>query len=101
MAKKKEEVSAGKISIDELRKIVNKKAGQEVSFDLLQESPTEVSDWISTGSRWLDSVIARGKLAGIPVGKVSKWIQIKVELRGYKTTFEELQIINETFKPSV
>lgn len=36
----------------------------------------------------------------IPVGKVSKWIQVKVELRGYKTTFEELQIINETFKPS-
>ncbi len=73
MAKKKEEsVPAGKVSIDELRKIINKKAGQEVSFDLLQESPTEVTDWISTGSRWLDSIVCRGKLAGIPVGKISE-----------------------------
>ncbi len=72
MAKKKEETAAGRISIDEMRKMINKKAGQEVTFDLLQESPTEVTDWIPTGSRWLDSIVCRGKLAGIPVGKISE-----------------------------
>ncbi len=70
MAKRKEDTGVGKISIDDLRKMINKKAGQEVTFDLVEESPTQVVDWISTGSRWLDSIICRGKLAGIPVGKV-------------------------------
>ena len=30
----------------------------------------EVKDWIQTGSRWLDSIVCRGQLSGIPVGKV-------------------------------
>ena len=50
---------------------VLKKAGQEVSVDLADpNNPTTVKQWIPTGSRWLDSIICRGKLAGIPVGKV-------------------------------
>ena len=63
---------AGKISISDMRKLINKKANAQVAFSLMDENPTEVKDWISTGSRWLDSIISRGQLAGIPVGKVSE-----------------------------
>ena len=70
MAKQKNK--AGKLSISDMRKLINKKAGTEVAFDLTSDNPTEVSDFIPTGSRWLDSIICRGKLAGIPVGKVTE-----------------------------
>lgn len=60
----------GKLNISEMRNLINKKAGMEVAHNLTQDNPTEVKDWIPTGSRWLDSIIARGQLAGIPVGKV-------------------------------
>jgi len=72
MAKNKNKESAGKVSIDQLRELLNKKSGREVAFDLQEDNPTEVTEWISTGSRWLDSIICRGKLAGIPVGKVTE-----------------------------
>tara|TARA_Y100001938_G_scaffold142918_1_gene214912 strand:+ start:1352 stop:2461 length:1110 start_codon:yes stop_codon:yes gene_type:complete len=71
--------STGKLSMEEMRKLVNKKAGMNVAFDLKEENPTEVTQWIPTGSRWLDSIICRGKLAGIPVGKV-------VEIAGLEAT---------------
>lgn len=35
------------------------------------------------------------------VGEKSKWIQVKVELRGRDIAIEEMQVINETHKPSV
>ena len=60
------------VSIDEMRKIINKKAGITVAHNLKDENPTEVKEWIPTGSRWLDSIICRGKLAGIPVGKITE-----------------------------
>ena len=63
---------AGKISMDDIRSSINKAAGQEVAFDLRETNPTEVTQWIPTGSRWLDSIICRGKLAGIPVSKISE-----------------------------
>tara|TARA_R100000388_G_scaffold84304_1_gene63319 strand:- start:164 stop:1276 length:1113 start_codon:yes stop_codon:yes gene_type:complete len=65
-------VKTGRLSMDEMRKMINKKAGAEVAHNLNQENPTEVTDWIPTGSRWLDSIICKGKLAGIPVGKVTE-----------------------------
>ena len=71
MANKKAK-GAGKLSIDEMRKMVNKKAGRAAAWDLQKSNPTEVNEFISTGSRWLDSIICRGKLAGIPVGKVTE-----------------------------
>ena len=72
LAKKK---SAGRLTMDQMRKLINKKAGQEVSVDLADPiNPTTVKQWIPTGSRWLDSIICRGKLAGIPVGKVSEML---------------------------
>tara|TARA_R110000787_G_scaffold2353_13_gene9429 strand:- start:2367 stop:3425 length:1059 start_codon:yes stop_codon:yes gene_type:complete len=50
--------------------MINKKAGISVAHNLTEQNPTEVKEWIATGSRWLDSIVCRGKLAGIPVGKV-------------------------------
>ena len=67
MAKRKR---LGKLNLDEMRTLINKKAGTTVAYDLKEDNPTEVSDWIPTGSRWLDSMICRGKLSGIPVGKI-------------------------------
>ena len=55
-----------------MRATINKRAGHTVAHDLTQDNPTEVKDWIATGSRWLDSIVCRGKLAGIPVGKVTE-----------------------------
>ena len=68
MARKSKKL--GRLSINEMRNLINKKAGTEVAFDLTKDSPTQVKEWISTGSRWLDSIICRGQLAGIPVGKI-------------------------------
>ena len=44
-----------------------------------KDNPTEVKEWIPTGSRWLDGIICRGKLSGIPVGKI-------VEIAGLEST---------------
>ncbi len=71
MAKKQTE-QVGKISISDMRALINKANGKVVAYDLQEDNPTEVTDWIPTGSRWLDSIICRGKLAGIPVGKISE-----------------------------
>lgn len=79
MARSKKSNGAGKLSITQMRDLINKKAGQNVAHDLKEENPTEVKDWIPTGSRWLDSIICRGRLAGIPVGKV-------VEIAGLEAT---------------
>lgn len=62
----------GKIDIEAMRKLVNKKTGLDVAHDLTKENPTSVKQWISTGSRWLDSIVCRGKMAGIPVGKITE-----------------------------
>ena len=64
--------AAGKLSMADMRKLINKRAGMTVAHNLNEENPTEVTDWIPTGSRWLDSIICKGKLAGIPVGKVTR-----------------------------
>ncbi len=70
MAKSKSK--AGKISIDGLRSLINKTSGVECAHNLNQANPTEVKEWVPTGSRWLDSIICRGQLAGIPVGKFTE-----------------------------
>jgi recombination protein RecA len=76
MAKNKK---AGKLSIADMRKLINKKAGINVAHNLNEGSPTIVKDWIPTGSRWLDSIICRGQKAGIPMGKI-------VEVAGLEST---------------
>ena len=61
------------MGIKDLKDLLNKKMGVNVAHDLTQDNPTEVKDWIPTGSRWLDSIICKGKVTGIPVGK---WTEI-------------------------
>jgi recombination protein RecA len=70
MAKKA--TKAGRVDMHDLMKLVNKKAGRNVAHDLTGDNPTSVKEWIPTGSRWLDSIICKGKIAGIPVGKVTE-----------------------------
>ena len=72
MAKKKND-TPGKLSLDNIRDLLNKKAGMTVARHLKSgENPTNVKEWIPTGSTWLDSIICRGKRAGIPVGKITE-----------------------------
>ena len=79
MARKAKEAKAGRVSLQDLMSLVNKKAGRNVAHDLTGENPTQVKEWIPTGSRWLDSIVCKGQVAGIPVGKVS-------ELAGLEST---------------
>tara|TARA_Y100000310_G_scaffold324523_1_gene386467 strand:+ start:605 stop:1729 length:1125 start_codon:yes stop_codon:yes gene_type:complete len=62
----------GKLSSADIIKLLNKKAGRSIAYSLAKDNPTEVKEWISTGSRYLDSIICRGQLAGIPVGKITE-----------------------------
>ena len=78
MARKKRN-TAGKMSMDDIRQSINKRAGMNVAHNLEEDNPTEVTDWIPTGSTWLDAVICKGQRAGIPVGKV-------VEIAGLEST---------------
>ena len=61
------------MGIKDLKDLLNKQMGGNFAHDLTKENPTEVKDWIPTGSRWLDSIICKGQVAGIPVGK---WTEI-------------------------
>ena len=76
---RKTQVKPGRVAMQDLMKIVNKKAGRNVAHDLTGSNPTQVKEWIPTGSRWLDSIICRGRVAGIPVGKIT-------ELAGLEST---------------
>jgi recombination protein RecA len=73
MAKKKTNDTPGKLSLDNIKDLLNKKAGMTVARHLNSgDNPTNVKEWIPTGSTWLDSIICRGKRAGIPVGKITE-----------------------------
>jgi recombination protein RecA len=72
MSRKTKEIKAGRVNLKDLMKIVNKKAGRNVAHDLTGTNPTSVKEWIPTGSRWLDSIVCKGQVAGIPVGKVTE-----------------------------
>jgi len=78
MAKRKKS-TAGKLSIDAMRQMINKSAGMDVAHNLEEDNPTDVKEWIPTGSTWLDSIVAKGKKGGIPIGKVT-------ELAGLEST---------------
>ena len=62
----------GNLSSKDILKLINKKAGRTIAFTGDQENPADVRDWIPTGSRWLDSIICRGQVAGIPVGRCTE-----------------------------
>ena len=75
----------GRLNLKEMRNLVNKKAGTEIAFSLSGENPTDVKKWIPTGSRWLDSIVCKGKLAGVPLGKV-------VEIAGQERTVQDTPV---------
>ena len=55
----------------DLIKSLNKDHGQRVAYNLsVDESPTHVNRWISTGSRQLDYIIANRKDGGHPEGRI-------------------------------
>jgi len=62
----------GSLSSKDILKLINKKAGRQIAFTGDEENPANIKDWIPTGSRWLDSIICRGQLAGIPVGRCTE-----------------------------
>tara|TARA_Y100000034_G_scaffold17707_1_gene19484 strand:- start:24 stop:1139 length:1116 start_codon:yes stop_codon:yes gene_type:complete len=78
MAKRKKS-TAGSMSTDDMRKLINSQAGMDVAHNLEEDNPTDVKEWIPTGSTWLDSIVCKGKKGGIPIGKV-------VELAGLPST---------------
>ena len=51
MAKKKEK--AGRLSIDQMRKLINKKAGQEVSIDLADDNNPTIVKQPAANPIWL------------------------------------------------
>ena len=85
MARKKAS-KAGRVDMQDLMKIVNKKAGQNVAHNLTGDNPTAVKEWIPTGSRWLDSIIAKGQVAGIPVGKITEIAGLEATGKSYMAT---------------
>ena len=79
----RKKTKAGKLSLDDMRSLINKKAGMNVAHNLQDANPTEVKEWIPTGSRWLDSIICRGQLSGVPVGKVVEIAGLEASGKSY------------------
>ena len=65
-------IKPGGLSTKDIIASLNKSSGGVVAYNLGEENPTEVKEWIPTGSRWLDSITCKGRYAGIPVGKISE-----------------------------
>ena len=80
---RKAKPKAGRVDMQDLMKLVNKKAGRNVAHDLTGDNPTSVKEWIPTGSRWLDSIICKGQVAGIPVGKVTEIAGLEATGKSY------------------
>ena len=75
--------TTGRLSIADMKKLVNKSAGANVAFSLKDENPTEVNEFIPTGSKWLDGIIRRGKWGGIPVSKISEIAGLEATGKSY------------------
>ena len=82
MAKTKQKVT-GRLSIADMKKLINKKAGTNVAFSLSEDNPTEVNQFIPTGCKWLDGIVKRGDWGGIPVGKVSEIAGLEATGKSY------------------
>jgi len=81
--KKKDKETKGRVSIQQMRDILNKKAGAVVAYSLEESNPTDVDEWIPTGSRWLDSIICKGKISGIPMGKIVELAGLEAAGKSY------------------
>lgn len=75
MAKKEKTVEIEVPSVgdftDDLIKSLNKEMGQRVAYNLsVDEAPTIVKRWVSTGSKQLDYIISNRKNGGLPEGRI-------------------------------
>jgi len=77
---------AGKLDLNSMKSLINKTTGMNVAHSLEEDNPTAVKDWIPTGSRWLDSIICKGKMAGIPVGKVTEIAGLSASGKSFMAT---------------
>ena len=77
---------AGKLDLNSMKSLLNKTTGLNVAHSLEEDNPTAVKDWIPTGSRWLDSIICKGKMAGIPVGKVTEIAGLSASGKSFMAT---------------
>jgi recombination protein RecA len=68
-------------NLQALKDMLNKKA--EISYNLGENDPSTVTEWIPTGSRWLDNIIKQGTRAGIPVGKISEIAGLEATGKSY------------------
>lgn len=55
-----------------LIKNLNKSLGIEGAYNLNENDPISVKEWIPTGSRYLDSIICKGRWGGYPIGRVTE-----------------------------
>lgn len=62
----------GKLGVKGIATVLNKKMGMTVAQTMDGTNPSQVTDWIPTGCTWLDGIICRGKVAGIPVGRITE-----------------------------
>jgi len=62
----------GKLGVKGIATVLNKKMGMTVAQTMDGQNPSQVTDWIPTGCTWLDGIICRGKVAGIPVGRITE-----------------------------
>lgn len=82
----KRKAKPGQVSLSEIQTFLNKKAGRVVAHSLQEENPTKVTEWVPTGSRWLDSIVCKGEYAGIPVGKISEIAGLEATGKSYMAT---------------
>ena len=82
----KKSLKPGVLNLDNVRSALNKKAGRPIAHSLKDENPTDVKEWIPTGSKWLDAIICKGQSAGIPVGKVVEIAGLEATGKSYMAT---------------
>ena len=71
MAKKKSSPPGTADFTADLIKSLNKDHGARIAYNLaVDDSPTHVDNWISTGSKQLDYIIAARPNGGLPVGRI-------------------------------
>ena len=73
----------GKLGVKGIATVLNKRMGMTVAHTMTDTNPSEVSDWIPTGCTWLDGIICRGKVAGIPVGRITEIAGLEASGKSY------------------
>ena len=73
----------GKLGVKGIATVLNKKMGMTVAQTMHGSNPSQVTDWIPTGCTWLDGIICRGKVAGIPVGRITEIAGLEASGKSY------------------